>query len=413
MVQILGNVSITSDSHIAPPDFGASCAFADLDGDGHLDLFLTNYVRFGPETTPQLCPKNGTMAACPPRQYPLLRSVVYRNEGKGRFRAVTQPWAMQTSGNSLGVAVADFNGSGHPGVAVANDEMAGDLFVPRAAGGFENIAQAAGVAYDRYGHSHAGMGIDWGDADNDGHPDLIVTTFAHEDKTLYHNLGGRVFEERGMESGVASALEPYVSFGVKFADFDNDGWLDLIVASGHVEDNVAKTHPGESYRQPVEILRNAGTSPLLYRRITASAGQGKLPPIVGRGLAIGDFDNDGRTDALIVDSEGAPLLLHNQTTPVGQWIGFSLTGTGRSNRDAYGALVTVFLTNGQTLTRFCHADGSYLSSSDKRVLIGLGNASVKSVAVRWPDGRREYWSNPQIGRYNPLTEGRGTTKATR
>src|SRR5262249_22136861 len=154
-----------------------------------------------------------------------------------------------------------------------------------------------------------------------------VATFAHEDKCLYHNLGQGVFEERGVETGVASALEPYVSFGCKFADFDNDGWLDLIVASGHIQDNIAQISPKETFFQPVEVLHNPGPSPAVSERVSADAGLERLPPILGRGLAVGDYDNDGRIDVLVVNSAGSPLLLHNETHAPGHWIGLKLVGT--------------------------------------------------------------------------------------
>jgi hypothetical protein len=208
--------------------------------------------------------------------------------------------------------------------------------------------------------------------------------------------------------GIERILISFVSFGCKFLDVDNNGWLDLLVASGHVEDTVDRTHRS-TYRQPIKLLRNMGASAgasISFRDVRYGSGLEKLAPIVGRGLATGDFDNDGRVDALVVDSEGAPLLLHNQTHPAGNWIGFRLVGTGRSNRDAYGAMVTV-ASGGRRLMRACHADGSYLSSSDKRVHVGLGTAThVDSVAVRWPDGRKQVWARLPAGHYFTLVEGR-------
>jgi hypothetical protein len=319
---------------------------------------------------------------------------------------VTAAWGVQSAGGNLGVAAADFDNSGRVGLAVANDEREGDLYaVGKGDKTFANIKTTSGTGKDRFGHNHAGMGIDWGDFDNDGLPDLFVTTFAHEDKCLYHNLGGGVFEERGAETGVASALEPYVSFGAKFADFDNDGFLDILVANGHVEDNVAAAGKRDVYRQPLELLHNRGASALTFARVTQSAGLAALPPLVGRGLAIGDYDNDGRTDALIVDSEGVPVLLHNETKfkiqnskfVGGHWVGFRLLD--KNGRDAYGATVTVEA-GGRKITRLCRADGSYLSSSDSRVHFGLGDATrLDRASVRWPDGTSDAMTNVPVDRY--------------
>jgi hypothetical protein len=390
---------------LKPQPWGTSCAFADLDGDGFPDLFVGNYVQFD-ASLPQLCPQHGILTSCTPTNYLRLQGVLYRNLAGRRFEDVTRLWNAGTSGNDLGVACADFDASGHIGLAVANDELDGDLFRNRNEGHLVNINAPSGTRADRFGHRHAGMGIDWGDYDNDGKPDLFVTTFAHEDKCLYHNLGEGVFEERGVETGLASALEPYVSFGCKFADFDNDGWLDLIVASGHVQDNIAQINRGETYRQTLELLRNTGRLPIAFERVTRSAGLGKLAPIVGRGLAVGDFDNDGRMDALVVDSEGAPLLLHNETRAPGHWIGFTLIGTGRSNRDACGAVVTAEIGR-QRRMRVCHTDGSYLSASDRRVHFGLGKATaVDRLEIRWPDGQVDTYTRLKAGRYLTLREGK-------
>jgi hypothetical protein len=413
---------VTAQAGLASQPWGTSCAFADFDGDGFLDLFIGNYARFD-ATSPQLCPQGGILTSCSPTKYVPLPGVLYHNLSGRRFEEVARGWHVKTSGNTLGAACADFDGSGRIGLAVANDELDGDLFRKQHAGHFTNINVSSGTATDRFGHRHGGMGIDWGDYDNDGRPDLFVTTFAHEDKCLYRNLGEGVFEERGVETGVASALEPYVSFGCKFADFDNDGWLDLMIASGHVQDNIARIKRAETYRQPLEMLRNTGGHPAAFVRVTGSASLDKLAPMVGRGLAVGDYDNDGRMDALVVDSEGPPRLLHNETgtgrqaaggkngssavpnAPACHWLGLTLIGTGRSNRDAYGASVTLEA-GSQRQVRLCRTDGSYLSASEKRVHIGLGPAAqVEKLTVRWPSGRVESYAPVQADRYLMLREG--------
>jgi hypothetical protein len=398
----------------------------DVDNDGLLDLFICNYVQFGPDTDPQLCKgSTGELTSCGPREYQPEPSRLFRNRGGGRFEDVTRALGFdKLTGKALGVAAADYNASGWQSISVANDEMAGDLMRRVANGKFENIASAVGTAYDENGNVHGGMGTDWGDYDNDGRLDLFVGTFQRETKNLYRQEADGLFVDRAKMLGLAPAL-PYVTFGAKFLDFDNDGWLDLIIANGHVQDNIAQFERGATYRQPTQLFRNeAGQK---YREVTAQMEEMARRPIVGRGLAIGDYDNDGWTDVLIVDSEGKPLLLQNtgfrgpgsrardkspsDSRPpapgLDHWIGFRLIGTGRINRDGYGAVVTVEA-GGRKMVRHCHADGSYLSSSDPRVRFGLGTADrIDKLSARWPNGRIETFPALPVDRYHTLVAGTG------
>ncbi len=383
--------------------WGTSCAFADLDSDGYLDLVVCNYVEFGASSR-RLCDRDGIHTACSPSHYPALHAVVYHNLAGRGFEDVTSAWGLDRQrGNALGVACEDIDGSGNLSIAIANDGTGDNLFRSQGHGQFREMAAEAGTLGDAGGNRHAGMGIDWGDYDNDGQPDCFVTTFHSEAKCLYHNQGNGLFTERSSPAGIEAAMMRYVSFGCKFVDVDNDGWLDLLVASGEVEDGIDAAHRGMTYHQPLKLLTNNGDGTFANAR--HGSGLEILPAIVGRGLAIGDFDNDGKMDALVADSEGTPVLLHNCTPSPGHWIGFALTGTGHSNRDAYGAQVTV-VTAGRRLTRTCHADGSYLSSSDRRVHVGIGSATrVDSVIIRWPDGRTEQEANCAVDRYNERIEG--------
>jgi hypothetical protein len=393
---------------LAPQPWGASAAFADLDGDRFLDLVVANYVEFG-RGSPRFCPVRGLPQACGPGVYRPLPAGVYRNHAGRRFLDVARAWRFRSSGASLGVACADFLGSGRAGVAVANDVRPGDLFRNDGRGRFQNIGKASGTALSREGRAHAGMGLDWGDYDNDGRLDLFVTTYAAEAKCLYRSEGGGFFTERSVEAGIDPLMRPHVSFGCKFLDADNDGWLDLLIASGHVWDNPERATPDIAFRQPLKFLRNqgGGVMPVAFTDQSGSAGIDQLPRIAGRGLATGDFDNDGRIDALVVDDDGAPLLLRNETRAAGHWLGLRLVGTGKSNRNAYGAVVEARVGD-RILVRICHADGSYLSASDPRVHLGLGRARrVDRVMIRWPDGRREARLDPPVDRYLIWTQGRG------
>ena len=253
-----GFKDVTAAMGLPVQPWGTSCAFADVDGDGKLDLFIGNYVEFGPDK-PQLC-KAGTgtlMTSCGPRYYQPEHGALYRNLG-GHFQNVTQPWAVQkTSGKVLGVAFADLDGSLRPSLALANDEVAGDLLQNNRTK-FTNIGATAGTAYDADGSAHGGMGEDWGDYNNDGKPDLVVATFQREAKCIYKNDGKGLFEEQSAALGIGDKGLPYVSFGVKWFDFDNDGWQDLIFASGHVQDNIHAIDSSTDYREPLMLLHNDG-----------------------------------------------------------------------------------------------------------------------------------------------------------
>lgn len=405
---------VSAEMGLKPQPWGTSCGFADLDNDGFLDLYVANYVRYDLKTKPQLCQfateKHGVVvSSCGPKMYPGATGTLFHNQSGRRFKDVTRDWGANThSGKGLGVAFADFDSSGHLSVAVANDEIAGDLFHNTGKGHLKNIGTQSGTAYDRDGNVHGGMGVDWGDYNNDGHFDLFVATYRNEGKSLYRNEKEGIFNDVSFPSGIGQAAYPYVSFGTKFLDANNDGWLDLIIANGHVQDNIEQIE-NTTYRQPVQFLLNQGGKPTVFEDASKQAGLQALAPIVGRGLAVGDYNNDGRLDALVVDSEGKPLLLRNDSeVRKDGWVGFKLSGPkARFNRDGYGTTITI-VAGGQKRLRQCHPGGSYLSSSDARVHFGLGSATLESVTVRWPDGSTDLWKGSEVpvGRYSTLIQTR-------
>ena len=369
----------TGKSGIASQPWGTSCAWGDVNNDGRLDLYIGNYVKFGPKE-PQLCGVGAQRTSCGPRWYKPERSALYLNMGS-KFRDVSASWDLHgATGKSLGAAWADYNNTGKQSLAIANDEMAGDLMRNHGQK-FKNVGAASGTAYDQNGDVHGGMGIDWGDYNNDGKLDLIVATFQGEAKSVYRKDNADFFSETSDAIGLGDS-RPFVSFGTKWLDFDNDGWLDLMLANGHVQDNATAIDSTSTYRQRIQLFHSAkGRFSQVAERLSTEARR----PIVGRGLAIGDYDNDGRVDALVVDSEGAPLLLHNQTADAGNWLSLDLQGS-KANRDGIGALVTV-TAKGFKQTRRCATDGSYMSSSDKRVHFGIGKADkIETIVVRWPGG---------------------------
>ena len=211
--------------------------------------------------------------------------------------------------------------------------------------------------------------------------------------------------ERGLSTNAGVATSAYVAFGCKFFDYDNDGWLDIIVTNGHVQDNIEQINPAVKYRQSAVLLHNNGTPPIRFEEATHTVGDDLSKLIVGRGLAVGDIDNDGKMDILIVDAEGSPLLLHNDSTNTNHWLGLILEGT-KSNRDAYGATITIEIA-GKKQIRYVQSTGSYLSASDRRINFGLGSAtSVERMTIRWPNGKIATVDNPKVDAYTTITENR-------
>ena len=391
---------VTLASGLKPQPWGTSCGFADLDNDGKLDLFVGNYADFGPQTKPQLCrfktSHGDVMSSCGPVNYVGLPGVLFQNQGGGKFTDVTKAWGVTgQSGRTLGVAFADLEGTGRVSIALANDEAPGDLFVNQGPGKFKNEADLRGTAYDQNGNKHGGMGTDFGDFNNDGKLDLAGATFQNEVKNLYINEG-MLFRDQSPELGLGEGANALVAFGIKFIDADNDGWQDLIIANGHVQDNIAEIEK-KTYRQPLQLFQSKEGKALLEVSNTALVG---IAPLVGRGLAIGDYDNDGKQDALVVDMEGKPLLLHNETRlsgSSGNWIGFTLPP------NTWGAVLTIEA-NGKRWTRQCQPAGSYLSSSDPRVHFGLGSTSDPvQLNIRWPSGKTEIFAGLAAGSYIKLT----------
>lgn len=370
-------------------DWTTSAAWADVEGDGHLDLYVCRYVKFS--AGPRLCRYSnldGTdlQMACGPLNYPAEQGSLYRSVGNGRFRDVTAASGLSSAhGNALACMFCDFNADGRPDLYIANDELPGDLFVNRGHRQFQNVGVELGVAYNANGGVPAGMGVDWGDYDGDGRFDLLAADFAAQPKSLYHN-DGAVFSEASYTSGVGAATVRSLAFGATFVDADNDGWLDIVTTNGHVLSQVELTDRGQTYAQATQILHNVHGR---YTDISADAGADIRRKIVGRGIAVGDYDGDGQEDLLIVDDEGRPLLLHNDSPPTGHWI--TLKCLRRSGgADAIGARVSISA-GGRRQIAEVRAGGSYLSTNAPEVHFGLGTRrGVDAIDVRWPDGQSSH-----------------------
>jgi hypothetical protein len=381
-------VDVTSQSGFRSDLWSTSAAFADFDNDGDLDLYVGAYVRFGPASRKYcpigLDPKGGVVTGpCGPEPYDAERGRLYESRG-GRFRDVTGPAGLSgATGKTLGVAVGDYDGDGLIDLYLANDRVPGDLFHNVGGLRFRSEGLASGTAYNRDGRVQGGMGVDWGDYDGDGDLDLFVATYQGEPKSLYRNDGTGLFQDASFAAGLAPA-QPYVGFGTRFFDADNDGYLDLLIANGHVLGPAERVDPSLSFAQPLQFFRG-----LPGGRLDLSPGAGPpfLQKIVGRAAAFGDLDDDGRCDVVIANIEGEPVLLRNETEPAGHWLRVRLRG-GAGNRLGIGARVTVKTAQGSQLREVTTAS-SYLSASDPRLHFGLGEATaVEGVTVRWPGGRQ-------------------------
>jgi tetratricopeptide (TPR) repeat protein len=381
-------------------DWPTSSAFGDMDGDGDLDLYVCHYLAWD-TVNPKPCrnARTGAYVSCSPLQLPSLPDHLFRNDG-GRFVDVTESAGISDhDGRGLGVVLVDVDGDGRLDIYVANDMSANFLYHNMGGLRFEEIGQASGVAGTAEGGYQAGMGVACGDLDGDGRPDLAVTNFYGEGTSLYQNQGGGFFIDRSREAGLATASRYRLGFGIAFLDVDNDGRLDLMTANGHLDDL------GDvPYRMPLQLFRGDGRT---LRDVSTNAGPSVAQPRLGRGLAVGDMDNDGRLDALVVD-HNAPLAdLRNQTERVGHWLVLQLEGV-RSNRDGVGAVVTIRAGGRvQVLQRF--GGGSYQSASDPRLHAGLGAAArVEEVEVRWPSGQVDRWKDLPADRGYRLREGDAT-----
>ena len=348
---------------------------------------------------PQLCwNKNGDPIYCEPRKVKPAPDHVFRNDG-GRFVDVTTTAGFaEVGGRGLGVVAADLDGDHRIDLYVANDGTANYLYRNRGNFHFEEVGQEAGVAGNAEGGYQAGMGVACGDLDGDGRPDLMVTNFYGESTTFYKNLGQGLFADRSAASGIGLATRYVLGFGIAFADVNNDGCLDVMIANGHVNGSAP------TFRYPMPSQLHEGRSDGRFVDVSQRAGAPWNVPRVGRGLAAGDLDNDGRCDALIVAQDRPLAYFHNHTRESGRFVTLRLEGTA-SNRDAVGALVTVTAGGRQQVAQRV-GGGSYMSANDSRLHFGLGSSDrVEKVEVRWPSGKTDQWLSLPAGTGYSLREG--------
>jgi enediyne biosynthesis protein E4 len=398
----------TAKAGVSDPRFSTGSAWGDYDLDGDLDLFVTNYVDFRLEDLPQfgkgaLCQYRAIPVQCGPRGLPGAGDALYRNNGDGTFTDVSKQAKVDDAKGyyGLGVMWTDFDGDGWPDVFVANDATPNYAYRNNHDGTFTEMGFMLGVAVNENGVEQASMGVSIGDYDRDGRLDLIVTNFADDYNTIYHRDADGMFTDVSRATKTADVSLPYVGWGVRFFDYDNDGWLDLMVVNGHVYPQVEGAFPGGMYGQRKLLYRNLrnGTFAEIGPPIPAMAARR-----VSRGAAFGDYDEDGDVDVIVNELDGAPMLLRNDGgSKAGHWISLKLQGT-KSNRNAVGARVEL-KAGGLTQIDEVHAGDSYISHSDWRLHFGLGAATmVDEITVRWPGGAVEKLTNVKANQVLKIVE---------
>ncbi len=404
------------------PMFSTSAAFLDYDRDGHLDLYVCAYVEFDFETNKR-CTRDGIQSYCGPDIYDGAADLLYRNNGDGTFSDVSSEAGIANpDGKGLGVVGGDYDGDGWTDIFVANDLTPDFLYRNNGDGTFTDMALLAGVAYGEDGVARAGMGVDFGDYDRNGTPDIYVTNFSLEPNSLHRNNGNGTFTETTFGAGVGNPTLLSLGFGTAFKDFDHDGWLDIFAANGHVIDNISLFDPTVTYAQANQLFRNGGNG--VFTDVSAGAGAPFQVERVHRGAAFGDVDNDGDVDILVTTVNDVPLLLRNDGN---EWTGGSGVnerndGTGRtggpasllvategvrSNRNGIGARVTV-VTDAVRQSREIRSAYSYLAANDLRAHFGLGAYDgADSVIVDWPGGERNVVTGVDGGQWITIREGEG------
>lgn len=384
---------------VAGDRWSASCAFADVDRDGDLDLYVTHYVDYS-YSKPVECRDRARdiLSYCHPDHFDGVSDALYINQGDGTFRQEgrRRGIAQGRSERGLGVVASDLDDDGDLDLYVTNDGTANRLYQNAGDGTFVDLSLLSGAALDANGAQQAGMGIAAGDINGDGLVDLAVTNFSLEPNNLFVNLGDGLFEDRSRGSGVSESSFKDLGWGIAFVDYDGDGDLDLATANGHIMDNIEKFVPDQTYAQGNRLLQNDGRGG--FRDISSTLGAAWQVKEVSRGLAVGDYDNDGRPDLLITHSNAPVDVLHNRTPRVGRWLGLRLEGPP-NNRFAIGARVQV-TADGRRQVREVLSGGGVLTQGDLRPLFGLGRGVDQvTVDIRWPDGHRQRLTTDQLDRY--------------
>lgn len=373
---------VTAQSGTGGSGWSTSAAWVDLDNDGLLDLVVLRYVKWDFDDIYCGEHKEGFRAYCHPDVFQPISALVYHNDGGGHFSEVAAKVGLDKPGKGLGIAMADFDRDGKLDIVVANDSMLEFLYRNKGNGTFEEVGLNAEVAVDGDGRTFAGMGVDFDDYNNDGLPDLFITDLANQKYALYKNNGDGSFTYDTYMSGIGGMTLLHSGWGIRFFDYDNDGLKDLLITQGHDLDTIQLNFPQLRYKEPMLLARNTGKR---FVDVSSKSGAVFQQAWVGRGLAVGDLDNDGRVDAVVTTNDGPAHVLHNETATGNHWLTLSLVGH-RSNRDGIGAEIRVTTSAGTQMETVSTAS-SYLSSNDKRAHFGLGkDATASKVEIHWPSG---------------------------
>ena len=404
---------VTQKAGVAAPGWATSAVWFDYDNDGKLDLFVCRFADFDKEKN-QWCGNRmtGSRMYCIPSVYHAMPSYLFHNNGDGTFTNVSRESGIgEMMGKAWGVVACDINNDGWMDLFVSNDTVANFLYANQGKGKFDEIGLLAGVAYGAYGNARSGMGVDAADYDQDGWIDLFVANIDHEVFSLYHNNGNETFTDVAASMGIAMPTLLMSGWGAKFFDYDNDGEIDLIIANGHPDTKIHQRVSDVYFREEMLLFRNNGKK---FVDVSASSGAVFSERIAGRGLALGDFDNDGAVDVLVGVNGEAPILLHNRAGRENHWLGVRLVGK-KANRDAIGAKIT-YQAGGLKRHRTKVGGGSYISSHDPRMVLGIGQRTKMDwIEIQWPQpsGLVQRIANPPIDRYITITEGEAkfTTEA--
>ena len=401
---------VTEKAGVAAPGWSSSAVWFDYDNDGRLDLFVCQFVEFS-KSLNKTCEAGpeGKHGYCIPHLYKPMPSWLFHNNGDGTFTDVSKTTGIANNlGKAWGVVAADLNNDGKMDLFVANDTVPNFLFMNRGAGKFEQIAEQAGVAYSAEGRPRSGMGVDSADFNQDGWMDLFVANIDREMFSIYQNNHDETFDDQAFPTGIAAATRLMSGWGLKFFDYDNDGNLDLFLANGNPDDLIETLHPGVTYREPPLLFHNTGK---VFQNVSAQSGPVFAQHWSSRGLAVGDFDNDGALDVLIAVNDGAPVLLRNKVGAQNHWLGLNLIAK-KANPDAVGARIT-YQAGDLKRSRMKVGGGSYLSSHDPRLVLGIGKRTkIDWLEIKWPQpsGAVERFTSVPVDRYVTIVEGQGKWK---
>ncbi len=390
-------------------EFSTGAAWVDYDKDGRLDLVVANYVQWSAETDLYCTLDGKSKSYCTPESYKGTSVRLWHNRGDGTFEDVTKKAGLgDPTSKTLGVAVLDYDGDGWPDLLLSNDTQPNKLYRNNGNGTFTEKAVLAGVAFSEDGVARAGMGVDAADYDRSGHPSLLITNFANQMLSLYHNEGTGLFVDEAPQSEIGRASLLTLGFGCFFFDYDLDGWPDVLVANGHIDPDIQRVQANVKYAMPPHLFRNIGKGN--FEEVTKSVGAAFAAPRVARGAAYADIYNDGRLDVLMATNAGPTVLFRNEATAeaANRSLRVKLVGT-KSNRDGIGTVVRVTAA-GETQTQMMRSGSSYLSASELVLTFGLAqHEKAETIEITWPSGQVDRLAKVMAGQTIVATEGKGIT----